>query len=116
MRCEIIVKEGRRRRYIGFVVKSLSNRRRIKKFEMIDEIKKHCRKNFDRDCKELGIYLIRFNGEKGIVRCRHTEKENTIKLLSNIDKVVGEQIKIETVGTSGTIKSLVKKHMNSEKI
>jgi len=59
----------------------------------------------------LGIYLTRFDGEKGIVRCNHIEKENTIKLLRSIKKIYSNEVEIKTLGTSGTIKSLIKKHM-----
>jgi len=59
----------------------------------------------------MGFYLIRFNNGKGILRCKHTEKENAIKLIKSINRISSIKVKIETVGTSGTIKSLIKKHM-----
>jgi len=59
----------------------------------------------------MGINLIRFDGEKGILRCNHTEKENTIDLLRSIKEINSEKVNFETIGTSGTIKSLIKKHM-----
>ena len=110
MRCVTIIKEGRRRRYVGFIISS-SKKTYIDKSEMIRELREQCRVLFDKDCKEMGIYLTRFDGKKGIVRCNHLEKDNTIKLLRSIKKISNSQVKIETVGTSGTIKSLVKKHM-----
>ena len=55
--------------------------------------------------------MTRFDGEKGIVRCNHIEKENTVKLLKSIRKICSHEVEIETLGTSGTIKSLMKKHM-----
>ncbi len=60
----------------------------------------------------MGLRLIRFDGEMGIMRCNHLEKENTIKLLRSIKSVSSKKVEIETLGTSGTIKSLVSKHMN----
>jgi len=60
----------------------------------------------------MGLRLIWFDGEKGILRCSHLEKENTIKLLRSIKSVSSGKVEIETLGTSGTIKSLVTKHMN----
>jgi len=48
----------------------------------------------------------------GIIRCNHLEKENTINLLRSIKSVSSKKVEIETLGTSGTIKSLVSKHMN----
>jgi len=59
----------------------------------------------------MGIRLIRFNGKTGILRCNHTEKDNTIKLLKSIKKISSNKVSIETFGTSGTIKSLIRKHM-----
>ena len=59
----------------------------------------------------MGIFLIRLNIDHGIVRCKHTEKDNTIKLLKSIKKISDRKVEIETLGTSGTIKSLIKKHM-----
>ena len=61
----------------------------------------------------MGLYVVRFDGEKGIVKCNHTEKDNTIDLLRSIDEISLKKVKIETLGTSGTIKSLNKKHMKN---
>lgn len=59
----------------------------------------------------MGIYLVRFDGHRGVVKCKHIEKENTIKLLKSIKKVSSYNVSIETLGTSGTIKALIRKHM-----
>jgi RNase P/RNase MRP subunit POP5 len=106
-----IVKDGRRHRYIGFIIKPSSENTYIDKSEMINEIRKQCRHLFNKDCNEMNIRLIRFDGKNGIVKCNHIEKENVIKLLKAIKKISSKEIKIETVGTSGTIKALIKKHM-----
>ena len=106
----VIIKEGRRRRYIGFEVKSLKDIVFTKK-QIIEEIQKKCPFFFEKGCKEVGINLIKYNDEKGIVRCKHTDKENTIKLLKSIKKISNKKVSIETLGTSGTIKALVRKHM-----
>ena len=47
----------------------------------------------------------------GIIKCKHTEKENTIKLLKDIKKIGNIKIKITTIATSGTIKKLTRKYM-----
>lgn len=57
----------------------------------------------------MGITLIKFDGENGIIRCNHIEKENTINMLKSIKKVNDKTVSLETIGTSGTIKSLLKK-------
>jgi RNase P/RNase MRP subunit POP5 len=60
----------------------------------------------------MGIVLIRFNGKEGIIKCNHTQKDNTIMLLNSINDVNLNKINITTLGTSGTIKSLIKKQMS----
>ncbi len=81
---------------------------------MIFEIKNQCKKMFDKDYKNLGLYLIRYNDKGiGIVRCKHTEKENIIKLLISIKKIGCIKTDINTIATSGTIKSLINKHISN---
>ena len=79
---------------------------------MINVLRSKCRNMFSKECKELGIYLTRFDGETGIIKCNHIEKEKTIDLLKSIKKISSRKIEIETLGTSGTIKALEKKHLN----
>ncbi len=65
----------------------------------------------------MGIRIIRFQENKGIIRCNHIEKDNTINLLRSIKELSSSKIKIDTLGTSGTIKALISKHMsNIEKV
>jgi RNase P/RNase MRP subunit POP5 len=65
----------------------------------------------------MGIRLIRFKENKGIIKCNHIEKDNTINLLKSIKEISSGKIKIDTLGTSGTIKALISKHMsNIEKV
>ena len=78
---------------------------------MIGEIRSQCNTLFNKNCKDMGIFLIRFDGEKGIIRCKHTEKDNTINLLTSIKQVSSNNVSVKTLGTSGTIKSLIRKHM-----
>ena len=59
----------------------------------------------------MGIRLIRFDDSTGIIKCNHIEKEKTIKLLRSIKKILTKDVSIETFGTSGTIKALIRKHM-----
>ena len=106
-----IVKEGRRRRYVGFEINTSAKNFQINKDEIIREIRMQCKTLFNKDCKELGIFLVRFDKDKGIVRCNHIEKDNTIKLLTSINNISSNNVTIETLGTSGTIKSLIRKHM-----
>ena len=77
---------------------------------MISALRTYAYDLFKCSLKEKKIFLTRFNGKKGIVRCKHTEKENTIKLLQSISELNGKPVIVKTIATSGTIKSLVQKH------
>jgi len=94
------------------LVKQKVKGKTIDRQDVISALRSQCKARFDTDCKELGIYLTRFDGEQGIVRCKHTEKDRAIQLLTSINIIASQKVEIETLGTSGTIKSLVKKHMN----
>ena len=61
----------------------------------------------------MGVRLIRFENNKGIVKCNHIEKDNTINLLRSINEISSNKIKIDTLGTSGTIKALINKHLSN---
>jgi len=111
LRCIKIIKEGRRRRYVGFTIKKDTKVPILKK-DIINEIRENSEKVCKKKFREMSLFLIRFNGMQGIVRCKHTEKENTIKLLKKIDEIKDEKVVIDTIATSGTIKSLIKKHMS----
>ena len=102
----LIVKCNKRHRYIGFIVKTLD--KNLTKSEMVKEIRSQSGSLFQKDCTEMGIRLIRFDGTAGIIKCNYLAKEQTITLLQSIKK-----IEVETIATSGTIRSLIKKHMQS---
>ena len=108
-----ITKKEKRYRYIGFIIKKYNKNFNIKKYEIINEIKKKCKTLFNKDMREMDIFLIRFNGKKGIVKCNHLEKDNTIQILNSIKKIYTHDIKLKTIGTSGTIKTLINKHINN---
>ena len=77
---------------------------------MIDALKNYCYKILDINCRDLEIHLIRFNGKSGIIKCAHTEKEKIIELLNSINMIGRYHVNIQTVATSGTIKTLIKKN------
>ena len=79
---------------------------------MINKIRRKCSETFKDDCKKKGFFLVRFDNNKGILRCKNFEKENAIKLLKSIKEINSKTVKIKTIGTSGTIKSLIKKHLD----
>ena len=107
----LIVKGDRRQRYIGFVVNNNDNQ--VDKSSIFHEIRRICNKKYNKNLKEMGIRLIRFNGSSGILKCNHQEKENTILLLQSIKNIGSNKVQIIPVGTSGTIRSLIKKHMSN---
>jgi RNase P/RNase MRP subunit POP5 len=113
VRCKVIIKEGNRRRYIGFQIFFKKNKDSLSKQDIISALKSKCKELYDVDIKAKRIFLVKFNEDTGIVRCKHTEKDATIKILYNIKKIKNDiDIEIKTLGTSGTIKSLEKKHMH----
>ena len=78
---------------------------------MQKEIQRQCKSLFNKESKEMGIRIIRINGNYGIIKCNHVEKNNLINLLKSIKKIGSKDVKIDTIATSGTIRSLVNKHM-----
>jgi len=60
----------------------------------------------------MEIYLIRYNNNKGIIRCNNLNNEKVIEILKSIKNISSNNIKIITLGTSGTIKGLINKHMS----
>lgn len=61
-------------------------------------------------------WLTVFEHNKGILRCVHTYKDEAIGLLTSIKTMGGEKmpIKVETLGTSGTIKKAKRKYLGRE--
>ena len=78
---------------------------------MLSEIRRQCNFIFNKDCREMGIRLIRFDGAAGILKCNHLEKENAIMLLKSIKKIGSKDVEVTTIATSGTIRYLVKKNI-----
>jgi RNase P/RNase MRP subunit POP5 len=113
LRWTCIVKEGKRHRYIGFLIQGLDAKDRVERRAMIQSIHTCCQQLYGMSPKEMGMYLTRFNGHEGILRCSHLEKEHAIALLKSIRQLSGDTtVHIETLGTSGTINKLIKKHMS----
>lgn len=99
-----------RPRYILFSISADKKVFPIQRHQLIAALQSYCSSLHDCSLKDKKIYLTRFNGEKGIVRCKHTEKKATIQLLESIKKINHNSVDITTIATSGTIKSLIKKH------
>lgn len=88
-----------RKRYIAFVIEEGKTDRR----EMIGAIRSEfSREEYD----EIKPWLTVFEGDKGIVRCKHTGKERAIEILNGIEVGGG---RVQTITTSGTIKKAKKR-------
>jgi len=100
-----------RSRYIAFqiVLKDSTSAQGFTRAEMIQALQKNCLKLFQTPCKTFDIFLTRYQFPNGIVRCFHKEKDRTIHLLKGITSIHSFPVHIETLGTSGTIKSCCKK-------
>jgi len=109
----IIVIKNNRHRYIYFIVEPTDKQFIIEKFQIINEIRQQCKILFNKNCESMGIRLIIFDGKKGIIKCNHTEKENTIKLLISIKKIFLYDVFVKTISTSGTIKTLIEKYKSN---
>ena len=99
-----------RHRYIGFIIKS-DEIDSIQRYVFVTLLQKQCKSLFRLECNDLGIRLIRFSGNQGIVKCFHDKKTMVIELLDSIKTIDGVTVSVDTVGCSGTIRSLIRKHM-----
>jgi ribonuclease P/MRP protein subunit POP5 len=98
-----------RRRYIAFRVETES---RPSRDEMAEAIRRAA------GPPEEGVEgprLVVWTPRGGLVRCAHTAKEQTIALLRGIDQVAGREARVETLGTSGTIRRARRKYLEGEK-
>ncbi len=83
---------------------------------MISSLRAECESLYHKPCSAYGIFLTRFQQNKGIVRCYHLEKIRTIQVLKSITSINRMEVEVETLGTSGTIKSLIKKHLDNKSL
>lgn len=101
-----------RKRYIAFSVEA---QRDISRREFISAIRKNAQ---GQDIWEkMEPWLTVFENNKGILRCRHTGCEEAILLLTSIESIgrEGVRIKVKTLGTSGTIKKAKSRYLGLKK-
>jgi RNase P/RNase MRP subunit POP5 len=102
----MVVKDKRgRRRYIAFV---LTQGGPITKGGLITLLREASR---ERGVEEPRV--IQFDGAKGIMRCSHLRKEETVNILVSL----GERkkgIEVKTLSTSGTLRKLREQYFDSE--
>jgi len=93
-----MVVDDDRQRYISFIIKGAETDRK----GMINAI----REEFSRkEYEEIEPWLTVFEGDRGIVRCKHIYKNRAVEIMNNIEIDNG---KLKTIITSGTIKKAKK--------
>ncbi|MDI6707921.1 MAG: Rpp14/Pop5 family protein [Candidatus Thermoplasmatota archaeon] len=93
-----------RKRYIAFEVIAA---RKIGKAEIVRLVASA----FGKLAHEINPWVVKYRANKGLLRCKHTKKEEAIKILTSIGCLGSEEIKIKTIGTSGTIKCATRKYL-----
>jgi RNase P/RNase MRP subunit POP5 len=104
-----IVKGNKRYRYIGFRITFTGNTHSFTNSDLIQAIRKNTRDLFSKDVKDLGLWLIQFNGTSGIIKCHSQEKEHAMQLLQSLKKIGVASVHVTTSMTSGTIRGLTEK-------
>ena len=100
-----------RQRYIAFSIES-DKKIVFTRRDVIQSLQDQCLKQYQNPCKTYGFFLTRFYQNTGILRCFHTEKDRALQFLHLLKTIDNIPVTIKTIGTSGTIKSLIKKHLN----
>ena len=59
------------------------------------------------------LWLVTFVGTSGLVRTTNVEKEAAIRALNGIEAMAGERVRVQTVGTSGTIRAATQKYLKT---
>jgi RNase P/RNase MRP subunit POP5 len=57
------------------------------------------------------LWLAVFDGARGLVRTTNIERDAAIHAIVDIDVVAGDRVRIQTMGTSGTIRSAMEKFL-----
>jgi RNase P/RNase MRP subunit POP5 len=86
------------------------------RYEIISALQQQCKNLFGKNCKALGIFLTRYNANRGVIRCFHTETTETIQLLRSIQRINDKKVTVDTIGTSGTIKTLLRKYFDGNSL
>ena len=104
-----IIKGSRRHRYISFRVSFMEQNYSITETELIQAIRQQTYDLFSKTSKELGLWVVQFDGNTGIIECNYTEKEHTIQLLQSLKKIGSRSVTFITSTTSGTIRGITNK-------
>lgn len=63
-----------------------------------------------------GFRITVYEPEVAILKVPHMLKDDAIALLASVDRVAGRPCKVETLRTSGTIKTLKDKYLKEESV
>ena len=101
--------KSERNRYIIFKMIKESSKK-IEQQEILKSIWKSIWRFFGmKEANKIGLWVVEFEQDYGIIRCSHNTKELIITALALITEISGERIIISPIKTSGTIKSLKNK-------
>ncbi|MDY6864633.1 MAG: Rpp14/Pop5 family protein [Halobacteriota archaeon] len=93
-----------RKRYIAFEILSEQD---IDRQGLLKEIWSSAYSLFgDVGTSKLGLWLIKFDGKKGIVRCHRDRTEEVRALLAAIDVIYACPVGVVVLRTSGTVKGV----------
>jgi RNase P/RNase MRP subunit POP5 len=94
-------KNKARKRYIAFRVHAPKE---ISRKEFISAIRREV--NDKNQWERVMPWLTVFENNQGILRCIHTAKDEAVQILTSIEHIGRgkEKVRVETLGTSGTIK------------
>jgi RNase P/RNase MRP subunit POP5 len=65
---------------------------------------------------DSGFRITVYEPEVAILKVPHLLKDDAIALLASVDRVAGRPCKVETLKTSGTIKTLKDRYLKSESV
>lgn len=85
-----------RPRYVVFLVEGAA----VEKASVIQALREASRPLPE----EARPWLVSLEEGVGVVRCRHTAKEDVIRLLRGVRRVGGREVRVRTLGTSGTLR------------
>jgi RNase P/RNase MRP subunit POP5 len=83
----------------------------ITETELIQAIRQQTHDLFSKTSKELGLWVVQFDGNTGIIKFNYTEKEHTIQLLQSLKKIGLKSVAFTTYTTSGTIRGIIDKKL-----
>jgi RNase P/RNase MRP subunit POP5 len=104
-----IVKGTRRQRYIRFHITSTDEHPPVTRTELIQAVQHQAGRLFSKNAKELGLWIVQFDGSSGIIKCKYQEKEHTRELLESLKVIGSKPVRISSQTTSGTIRGLTPK-------